>query len=87
MNFLLNNVAKEKEKLFRGYIKFHPNIIYDDQVLGGDDFEIEVQAKNSEQLREILLDIKKRFSSIIKSQSISQFYKEHKYLFMLEIEY
>jgi len=81
VNFLLNNVTKEKVKSFRNFIKNHPNIVYDDQVLGGDDLEIELQVKDSEELRKIILEIQKSFSSIIKSYSILEFFKEHKYLF------
>jgi len=77
----LHNTTEEKIKLFRGYVKSHPNIVYDNEVLGGDDLEIEIQATTLQQFREIIEDIKKQFSGIIKSCTHMTFYKEHKYLF------
>lgn len=77
----LQNTTEEKIKLFRGYVKSHPNIIYDNEVLGGDDLEIEIQAKTLQHFREIVEEIKKQFSDIIKNSKHMLFYKEHKYLF------
>lgn len=82
VHFKLNNITKEKEDNFRLFVKTHPNIIYDDEVLGGDDFEIEVQVQNTGTLRKILEDIKTSFSSILKEYKIMQFYKEHKYVLL-----
>jgi DNA-binding Lrp family transcriptional regulator len=77
----LHNTTEEKIKLFRGYVKSHPNIIYDNEVLGGDDLEIEIQATTLQKFREIIDEIKKQFSDIIKEYKHMTFYKEHKYLF------
>jgi DNA-binding Lrp family transcriptional regulator len=77
----LHNTTEEKIKLFRGYVKSHPNIIYDNEVLGGDDLEIEIQATTLQKFREIVDEIKKQFSDIIKEYKHMTFYKEHKYLF------
>jgi len=82
VHFRLNNVTKEKEKKFRAYVKTNPNIIYDDEVLGGDDFEIEIQVKDLNELRVILDKIYKEFAEIIKEHKIMRFYEEHKYLFL-----
>jgi Lrp/AsnC family leucine-responsive transcriptional regulator len=79
-HFRLNNVTKEKEKKFRTYVKSSPNIIYDDGVLGGDDFEIEIQIKDLNELRSLLEDIYSEFAEIIKEHKIMQFYEEHKFL-------
>ena len=46
VHFNLYKVTKDKERKFRAYIKQHPNIIFDNEVLGGDDFEIEVQVEH-----------------------------------------
>ena len=77
----LHNTTEESIKLFRGYVKSHPNIIYDNEVLGGDDLEIEIQTATLQHFREIVDDIKKQFSDIIKDYKYMTFYKEHKYLF------
>lgn len=82
IHFRLNNVTKEKEKEFRFFVKHHPNIIYDDKVLGGDDFEIEIQAENNDKLRQIIDEIRGEFANIIKEHRVMQFYKEHKYLLL-----
>lgn len=81
IHFMLNNLTINKKRQFRNYIKAHPNIIYLDEVLGGDDLEIEVQVKNNEELRKILDEIKKNFADIIKEYKMLEYYKEHKYLF------
>lgn len=81
LHFNLHNSTSEKEKKFRTYVKQHPNVVYDNEVLGGDDFEIEVQVKTAGELRKIIDDIKKQFSGVIKNYKHMQFYKEHKFLF------
>ena len=81
LHFNLHNSTSEKEKKFRAYVRQHPNVVYDNEVLGGDDFEIEVQVKTPEELRKIVDDIKKQFSGVIKNYKHMQFYKEHKFLF------
>lgn len=78
----LHNVTEENEKKFRAYVKQHPNVIYDNEVLGGDDFEIEIQVKTLNDLRKIISDIKTQFSEIIKHYNYMLFYKEHKFLFL-----
>lgn len=82
IHFNLHNLTEEKRKEFKSFVKNHPNIIYDNEVLGGDDFEIEIQTENSISLRKILEQIKSEFSKIIKNYKILNFYKEHKYLFL-----
>ncbi|MBU1135234.1 MAG: Lrp/AsnC family transcriptional regulator [Nanoarchaeota archaeon] len=81
VHFNLHNLTTEKEKQLRAFIKHHPNIIYDNEVLGGDDIEIEVQVKTLIDLRNLLSEIKEQFAGIIKDYKYIMFYKEHKYLF------
>ena len=81
VHFNLHNLTSEKEKHLRTFIKHHPNIIYDNEVLGGDDIEIEVQVKTLRDLRNLLSEIKEQFAGIIKNYKYIMFYKEHKYLF------
>ena len=77
----MHNVNPEKESKFRTYVKQHPNIIYDNEVLGGDDFEIEIQVPTVADFRKILENIKEQFSGIIKEYDYLLFYKEHKFVF------
>lgn len=82
LHFKLHNVSIELEKKFKGYIVSHPNIVYDDEVLGGDDLEIEIQVKNALELRKILEEIRQKFGEIIRDYKTMLYYKEHKYLFL-----
>jgi len=78
----LQNITEEKVCQFRAYVKQHPNIIYDNEVLGGDDFEIEIQVSGMEEFRGVINDIKARFAGIIKNYRYMIFYREHKFLFL-----
>lgn len=82
VHFRLHNVTEEKLKHLRHYIKSHPNIVYDNEVLGGDDIELDVQVKDMQELRKIIEDLKSRFAEIIKDYKTMLFYKEHKLLFL-----
>ncbi|MFH1505945.1 MAG: Lrp/AsnC family transcriptional regulator [archaeon] len=77
----LQNITEEKLKQFRAFVKMHPNIIYNDEVLGGSDMEIEIQVKSLQDLRALINKIKEQFSSIIKEYDYYLVYDEHKYLF------
>jgi Lrp/AsnC family transcriptional regulator, leucine-responsive regulatory protein len=81
VHFNLHNVTKEKKSEFKNYILQHPNIIYDNEIIGGDDFEIEIQVKDLEKFRGIIEEIKKNFSSMIKDYKSMIYYKEHKSIF------
>ncbi|MDO8537482.1 MAG: Lrp/AsnC family transcriptional regulator [archaeon] len=79
-HFRLHSVTSEKEKEFRNYIFQHPNIVYDDSLIGGANIEIDIQVDNVQTLRNIIKEIKNKFSSIIKDYEIMQYLKEYKYL-------
>jgi Lrp/AsnC family leucine-responsive transcriptional regulator len=81
VHFNLHNLTEEKEKRFRFFIKQHPNIIYDNEVLGGDDIEMEVQVKSQQDLRAVISEVKEQFADIIKNYKYMLIYKEHKFLF------
>jgi len=80
-SFILLKVSKAQEEQFRNYAKLHPNITYQEDVLGGDDFEIGIQVKNMHELRNIINDIKSKFASIIHDYKIHHIYKEYKNLY------
>jgi DNA-binding Lrp family transcriptional regulator len=75
------NSTPEKIKQFKQYIQQNPNIIYNDEVLGGYDIEIEIQIENENKLRELIEDIRERFSNIIKDYEVLYYYKEHRLRF------
>ncbi len=78
----VQDLTHEKESNIRHYLRNHPNIVYDNEILGGYDIEIEIQVKSLGELREILDDMKTKFSKTIINYTYMLFYKEHKYLFM-----
>jgi len=80
VHFKLTNITKEKDKKFRLFVKSNPNIIYDDKVLGGDDFEVELEVKDLNDLRSILDKIYEEFAGIIREHKVMQYYREHKFL-------
>lgn len=81
-NFTLNNTSTKDIDDFNGYIRQHPNIVYNHEVLGGDDIEIELHVKDVSELRKILDDIKSNFGKIIMDYETMHLFKEHKSLFL-----
>jgi Lrp/AsnC family leucine-responsive transcriptional regulator len=71
------------EKIF-SYFKLQPNIIYFVKYLGNYDIGIDLEVKNSEDLRKILQDIKDKFSEDIESYSSILVYQEHKLSYLPE---
>jgi len=84
MSITMHNITKTKIQEFRYYVEQHPNIVYDNEVLGGQDLEIEIQVQNLNELRKLISDIKHRFSKIIRDYNIMEFYEQYK--FSLEVE-
>ena len=76
-----HNVTPEKEKYFREFIKRHPQTVYDNEALGGEDFEIEIHITSLQAFREFLDQLKLHFHDIIKEYYYMVFYKEHKFVF------
>lgn len=79
--FNLHNLTEQKEKEFRAYLRQNPNIIYDDEVLGGEDIEVDIQVPSIQDLRKFLEEIKKQFADIIRKYNHLLIYKEHKYVY------
>ena len=80
--FDFQNAKKQDLKSLDIFVRKHPNIVFRDYVIGGHSCEVEVQVKNENELRELLDDIKKKFSFIIKDYEVLNYYKEHKMLSM-----
>lgn len=82
VHFHLHNTTKEKLNQMRSYIKQQPNIVYNNEVLGGDDIELELQVKDIQGLRAIIEEIRAQFGEMISEYKTMLFYKEHKYLYL-----
>jgi DNA-binding Lrp family transcriptional regulator len=80
--FDFQNTNPEQLKRLDQFMLIHPNIIYRDYVIGGHSCEIEVQIRSEKELRELIDEIKKEFSSIIRSYEVLHYFKEHKMLSM-----
>jgi len=80
--FDFQNTSPEKIKKLDGFIISHPNIVYRDYVISGHSCEIEVQVKNEKELRDLIDEMKKEFSPIIRSYEVLHYFKEHKMLSM-----
>ena len=76
----LHNVTLDKLDKLKSYIYQHPNFIFDNEVLGGNIIEAELEAKNLIELRSIIDDINQNFSDIIKDYEYLTYYKQHKYI-------
>lgn len=77
-SFILFNLTKSRIKDFQVYAKEHPNIVYDEEIMGGDDYEIEVQVKDIRDLRKIIEEIKVKFTDILYDYRILHIYEENK---------
>lgn len=74
----LQNSSEQKEKELMYFVKHHPNGVQILKLLGNWDFELEFEVNDEEQLHEVLLEIRNKFSSIIRDYDILSIHKEHK---------
>jgi len=74
----LKNPSSEKEEEFKHFVKQHPNGIQFLKLLGNWDIELEFETKNEEQLHQILLEIRNKFSNVIRDYDTLLIHKEHK---------
>jgi len=79
--FALRNLTEEKERELREYSKTQPNIWFHSKSLGKWDLEINMDVDNANQFRKIMMEIKSRFSDIIKEYHTLQVSKVHKFNF------
>ncbi len=80
--FDFQNTTPQKLSRLDQFILHHPNIVYRDYVISGHSCEIEIQVKDEKELRKLINQIKKEFSSIIKNYEVLHYFKEHKMLSM-----
>lgn len=82
INIRSRDLTSKRENDFRLFIRNHPNVIYDNEVLGGDDFEIEIQVNCVNDFRDFILQLRNLFSDIIRNHSVLIYSDEHKFNFM-----
>lgn len=74
---LFNSTKEDKQKIIQ-YIRMNPNIIYEDELIGGYDIEFEFEAQTPEQIRDFIEDIRRKFSNLIKEYELLTYYKLHR---------
>lgn len=82
LHITLRLTTPEKIKAFRDRLRAHPNVTYDNEVLGGDDIELDLQVRDIEELRAIIDGLRTDFPDLIRDHKHMRFYKEHKFLFL-----
>ena len=79
--FSLRNLTEEKERMFLEYARMQPNIWFHSKSLGKWDLELNMDVDNADQFRKIMMEIKSKFSEIIKEYNTLQVSKVHKFNF------
>ncbi len=74
----LHSLTQEKEKQFITYLASHPQGVQYLKLVGSWDVELEFEVKDDEQLHEILLEIRNKFSEIIRDYDTLLIHQEHK---------
>jgi Lrp/AsnC family transcriptional regulator for asnA, asnC and gidA len=80
VSFILFRLTDERMRNIRDYANHNPHIVYDEEAMGGDDYEIEVQVKDMPHLREIIKDLKQKFADIIQDYRVLHVFEEHKHV-------
>jgi Lrp/AsnC family transcriptional regulator, regulator for asnA, asnC and gidA len=78
LQFTFENFNTEREKQLLDYMVMHPNVNAYYKPLGYSDFEAGIFVKDPGELRRIVLDIRNKFSDIIKINDTILFYEEYK---------
>jgi len=73
------NLNEKGERKFFTYCNLHPNIIHHLKVLGNWNLVIDVEVESMEKLREIIMDIKFKFSNIIRRVEPTYIYRTNKF--------
>jgi|SRR3989338_820800 len=79
--FTLCNLTEEREKSLFQYCKTQPNIWFHSKSLGRWDLEINMDVDSPGQFRAVMMEIKSRFSDIIKEYNMLQISDVHKFNF------
>ncbi len=72
------NLTDEKEKQIISYLKQTQNIVFASKYMDDFTFGFELEVKNIEELNNILMDFRYKFSDVIETYETILFFKEHK---------
>ena len=75
----LNEVNKNTNKKLEYYLTNHPNMTYYYKSIGQHDIQFEIRLKTSDELNQVLMDIRSILKHELKSHELSIILKEHKY--------
>jgi Lrp/AsnC family leucine-responsive transcriptional regulator len=73
----LQHTTKEQEKKLIRYCEHHPNSAYLNRVVGSWDLEVDFDARNAQELHDIVKDLRNKFSDIIRDHSTLTILREH----------
>ncbi|MBI2148657.1 Lrp/AsnC family transcriptional regulator [Candidatus Woesearchaeota archaeon] len=73
-----------KLKQLQAFAKQHPNIIYEDRVISGSDFEFDAELQGHEEFYNLIENIKRNFSGIIRTYKYYKARKIYKYTYFPE---
>ena len=74
----LKNLSIKREGEFKDFVKQHPNGVQFLKLLGSWDIELEFEVKDEEQFQQILLEVRNKFSDVIRDYDTLLIYKEIK---------
>lgn len=69
------NLTEKEERRFFSYCNLHSNIVHHIKCLGNWDLAIDIEIETGERLREVLMDIKSKFSELVQRIEPSYIYK------------
>jgi len=70
---------KKRFEELLAFAKFQPNIIFTNELIGGDDLELDIYAEDTEKYHSLLNEIRYKFSDIIKDFESFKYFKELKH--------
>jgi len=85
VDFVFHNIDEKRENEFYKHLLNHKNVVYVAKTTGKWDCTIAVCAKDLEHFDEILRQIRRNFSDIIKEFDSASIIKEYKYDSMVEL--
>ncbi len=74
--FSLQDMTNQNFMMLMSYFQDRPNIIWSTKLIGYYDLSIELEVKDTDEFREIINDIKQRFSKLIKKHESLLIFKE-----------
>ncbi len=74
--FSLQDITKQNFKMLMTYFQDHPNIIWATKFIGHYDLSIELEVKDTDEFREVINDIKQKFSKLIKKHESLLIFEE-----------